>query len=134
MKLRFGPNSIRLRLNQVEVAKFAREGLVLERVEFPGSKTSALVYSLRIGQDKEGNSVRFENGEVAVLIPAADVKAWAENAKEVGIYFTRDLEEGKSLRVSIEKDFQCSDGPPEEVDPAAYPNPLAKAGCKTERR
>jgi hypothetical protein len=46
------------------------------------------------------------------------------------LYYDQESE-GGVLRLIIEKDFQCIDGPPEEIDPAGYPNPLAKAGHKT---
>ena len=49
MKLRFTPNSVRLRLNQTEVSKFALEGTLAERIEFPGSVPTAFVYKLQFG-------------------------------------------------------------------------------------
>ncbi len=36
MKLRFTPHSVRLRLNQLEVVKFALEGKLAEQIDFPG--------------------------------------------------------------------------------------------------
>jgi hypothetical protein len=53
--------------------------------------------------------------------------------REVGLYYDQESE-GGVLRLIIEKDFQCIDGPAEEIDPAGYPNPLAKIGHKTRDR
>ena len=134
MKLRFTPNSVRLRLNQTEVAEFATSGKLAERIEFPGAIPNALVYSLRFAGNAETGSARLENGEFTVAVPMAAAKAWASTPKEVGLYYNHELGGGKSLRIAVEKDFQCVDGPPQERDPAAYPNPIAKVGCKTEQR
>ncbi len=133
MKLRFTPNSVRLRLNQTEVTKLAESGLLSERVDFPGPVPSSLVYSLRLATDSEIGLAHLEEGEFTVTVPQEQAKIWANTVREVGLYYKHDLPGGGNLRIAIEKDFQCVDGPPEEHDPAAYPNPLAKIGCKTDK-
>jgi hypothetical protein len=136
MKLRITPNSIRLRLNQDEVAQFVRRGELSERVEFPAPESSSLLYRLRfsVGPDSTSPSVEFANDELAVQVPSQQAKEWASRPGEVGIYSKYELDGGKSFRVMIEKDFQCIDGPSSEIDPAGYPHPSAKIGCKTESK
>ena len=134
MKLRFTPDSVRIRLNQLEVAKFANSGQLSERVDFPGNIPTAFVYSLRFGSEPGTGSAHFRDGELAVTIPQGQAKSWANAANEVGLYYTQGSQGGQTLRISVEKDFQCVDGPPEVRDPAAYPNPVAKVGCKTDSK
>lgn len=133
MKLRFTPNSVRLRLNRIEVEKLESSGGLSERIEFPGTPLTSFVYSLRLGSNSEDGSVRFRNQEFEVTVFQDRARAWAHTASEVGLYYNHELS-GKSLRIAIEKDFQCIDGPLEELDPAAYPHPETKNGCKAEQQ
>jgi hypothetical protein len=64
-----------------------------------------------------------------LTVPAVDARNWVSR-DEVGLYYDQKLHGGGSLRMMVEKDFQCIDGPPEEIDPAGYPNPLAPIGIK----
>jgi hypothetical protein len=122
MKLRLTPDSVRLRLNQTDVAQFAEKEEITERVEFPGA---VLRYSLRRNGGSANGTSRFENGELIVTVPEGHAKRWISSEREVGLYYEQEVEGGKPLHLIIEKDFQCIDGPPEEIDPAGYPNPLA---------
>jgi hypothetical protein len=128
MKLRFKPNSVRLRLNRTEVAEFAKAGEIAETIEFPGR--AVLRYGLRVSSGALPEAARMQNGEMMLSVTAADAKAWAGGEGEVGLYYEQKLDGGGSLRIMIEKDFQCIDGPADEIDPAGYPNPLATTGCK----
>ena len=128
MKLRLKPNSVRLRLNRTEVMKFANTEEITETIEFPG--LAALRYGLRVFSGPSPEAVRFENGELMLTVPAVDARNWVSRDEEIGLYYDQKLHGGGSLRIMIEKDFQCIDGPPEEIDPAGYPNPLAPIGSK----
>lgn len=134
MKLRITPESVRLRLNQNEVKKFASEGEIGERISFPGLPSTAFSYTLRSNRESKSGSVQYDSGEFVATVPEGQAKAWANGVSEVGLYFELTAGDGKRLKVAIEKDYQCIDGPAEERDPAGYPNPLAKVGCKTEKR
>jgi|tagenome__1003787_1003787.scaffolds.fasta_scaffold18597016_1 hypothetical protein len=123
MKLRLTSDSIRLRLNRTEVDEFSESGELTERIEFLGLTPTALVYCLRFGSELGVGSVNFSNGEFVVTVPQERAKTWAHTRSEVGLYYNRELANGKSLRISVEKDFQCIDGRLEEYDPEAYPNP-----------
>jgi len=134
MKLRCTPNSVRLRLNQKEVAQFVQAGELAERIEFPGPAPTALRYRLKFGRELASSAVRFENGELTITVSGDQVHSWADHKEETGLYYNHEIAGGKSLRVMIEKDYQCIDGQAEEIDPAGYPNPLAKVGCKTDSK
>jgi hypothetical protein len=116
MKLRFRQNSLRLRVNQREVDELA-SGIALEEdVSFPGN--SRMRYILEpYGQHTAAAS--FEGGVIRVSAPGNDVKQWA-NSEAIGMYFDLPAD-GSVLRVAIEKDLECVDGPPEERDPDAFP-------------
>jgi len=134
MKLRCESNSIRLRLDQTEVAQFVQAGELVERIEFPGPGPTALIYRLQFGSKPGSSAVRFENGELTVSVPSDQARRWANSEDEVGLYFSHEVSGGKPLRVMIEKDYQCSGGPADEVDPGGYRNPLTKAGCKHDTK
>jgi len=89
-----------------------------------------LRYGLQVFSGPSPDAVRLENGELMLTIPAVDARAWATRDEEIGLYYDQKLAGGGSLRIMIEKDFQCIDGPPEEIDPAGYPNPLVTSGRK----
>ena len=116
MKLRFRQNSLRLRVNQREVHELA-SGIALEEdVSFPGN--TRMRYILEpYGQGTAAAS--FEGGVIRISAPGNDVKQWA-NSDAIGMYFDLPAD-GSSLRVAIEKDLECTDGPPDERDPDAFP-------------
>ena len=108
MKLRFRKNSLRLRVNQREVETLAAGGELVERVSFPGA---ALEYVLAPATDAR-NAAEFDGKAIRVT---AALGEWARG-DEIGFYF--ELEPG--LKVAIEKDLACVDGPEDERDPHAY--------------
>ncbi len=115
MKLRFHSNSLRLRLSQSDVARLAGGDSVEEAVTFAPGQT--LIYSIESGAGDE-IAASFENGRIRVTLPSAPARRWIES-DEAGI-------EGLSgsLRVLVEKDFQCIH-PESEEDADSFPNPLA---------
>jgi hypothetical protein len=122
MKLRFLGNSLRVRVNRNEVARLASGETLSERVEFQGN--SSLVYNVRPEAAADPRAV-FAQGRIEIGVPQALVLEWA-NGDEIGLYFS--LSTGaEPLKISIEKDLECVEGPPEERDPFAYPRSLGKA-------
>lgn len=61
----------------------------------------------------------FREGVIRVGAPQAQLQSWA-SSDTVGIYFDFPAN-GTGLKVAIEKDLECLDGPEEERDPDAYP-------------
>jgi len=124
MKLRMHRNSVRLRLNQAEVAQFSKTCYVEETIEFaPGASFS---YVLESSSTIPVPQASYKNGELRVQIPTGQGMQWA-TGDSVGISGEQPLSPGKSLSILIEKDFQCLHG---DVDPKAYPNPMTGASCE----
>ncbi len=126
MKLRLTPDSVRLRLNRLDMARFVRDEAVSERVDFPGSNTGSFRYVLRTGT---GYGLTFAEGNLTIDVPREEVTPWARDTERIGLYETYRMANGKTLRLIVEKDFQCIDGPPEEFDPLGYAHPAAKEAC-----
>lgn len=111
MKLRFRKNSLRLRVNQRETEMLAAGGELEEQVIFGGGAT--LAYRLAKTADGTKGTALFDGKAIRVSAPLSD---WTKS-EEIGFYF--EVEPG--LKVAIEKDLECLDGPAEEKDPHAYP-------------
>lgn len=123
MKLRLRGNSVRLRVNQSEVTRLARGNALQERIVFPGG--SGLSYVLQTCAEPGGRASFFE-GTIRISAPNDEVQDWAASSDSVGIYF--DLRTGGSiLKIAIEKDLECVDGPVEERDPDAFPREQVKS-------
>ena len=115
MKLRFRKNSLRLRVNRHEVEDLARGAILEEAVIFPGD--ARLVYRLGRSDAKEAEA-SFTAGVIGVLAPRHGVSEWA-STDQIGMYFEVGAN-GSALKIAIEKDLECLDGPVEERDPDAF--------------
>ena len=119
MKLRIHGNSLRLRLNQTEVAQFSKTGFVEEAIDFGAG--ARLAFSLESLSDLDTPQALFQTNWIRIQIPSVRAQAWF-TSDLVGIAGEQVLGSGKRLAILIEKDFQCVHSP--EPDPNAYPNPL----------
>ena len=117
MKLRFHGNSLRLRLDQADVARLAESGRLDETVAFAPGQT--LCYSIESSGTAASVRASFEDGKIRVMLPSSDARKWIEG-DETGIESCSG-----PLRVIIEKDFKClhRDG---VEDAGGFPNPLAQ--------
>jgi hypothetical protein len=120
MKLRVRHNSVRLRLGQSDVLRLRDFGECRETVYFPGG--SRLEYVL-LASDSRKVAVSFENGVVALAIPAAQLGGW-HSSDQVGLSAEVLVEPGETLKVLIEKDFRCLSHVSEDQSDA-FENPLA---------
>jgi hypothetical protein len=117
MKLRLHAGSLRLRLSQSEIARLDETGKVEDAIEFsPGIE---LLYAIETGA-APSITAAFANGAIRVILPLPDAKQWIESDR-TGIEATTG-----TLRLLIEKDFQCLHRPPEPGEDS-FPNPLASA-------
>ncbi len=119
MKLRTRGNSLRFRLTRTEVARLAQGEAVTDRVEFGGG--AALSYSVAGSADGEVRAT-LEGTHVRVTAPAGLVAKWA-GSEDVGFEAVQALEDGKSLKILVEKDWTCLTKRDGEEDLDTYPHP-----------
>jgi hypothetical protein len=120
MKLRIKGNSVRLRLTQGEVARFAEVGLVEEVTEFGAGQK--LIYALVRSDSEENICAEFAVGKLRVIVPAPQADQWA-NSSQVGVEVEQETDNGNKLKILIEKDFTCLAPRSGEDDADAYPHP-----------
>ena len=121
MKLRLRGNSLRLRLNQNDVAGLASGRMLTETVTFPGG--TEFQYTLVAPASSTDASAKLVASTIAVTLPGERTKTWADG-DELGLYY--DLPAGDAvLKIAVEKDLVCIDGPADERDPFAYPREKA---------
>ena len=116
MKLRLRKNSLRLRVNQREVESLSSGINLEEHVTFPGA--SRISYVLQPVSNDAPHAI-FHDGAIRIGVPEEQLRRWAQT-DSVGLYFEFPVD-GAVLKVAIEKDLVCVDGPEEERDPYAYP-------------
>jgi hypothetical protein len=129
MKLRIKGNSLRLRLSQSEVQRIAEHGRVEDIVEFGLQPYQRICYALQSDAQAQDIHATFENSTITVHIPEQAVKTWA-HSNQVGLQKDQFLSEEKSLKILIEKDFQCLTARPDEDESDNYPYPDAAVGHK----
>jgi hypothetical protein len=118
MKLRLHSNTLRLRLNQGEVAALAAGGVIEESLLIaPGQ---SLTWALSVTTATASVAASFRNGRLEILLPQSLASGWA-SSDQVGI----EAHPQDAPHIVIEKDFQCLHGD-QAPDSQAFPNP-----CKT---
>ena len=116
MKLRLRGNSVRLRVNQREVAALAAGRVALRRVLFPAG--NSFIYTLE-PSPASTPEVSFRDGVICVKAPNPRSANGPPMTRSV-LYFDLPGRES-SLKVTIEKDLECVNETAEERDPYAYP-------------
>ena len=113
MKIRLFGDSIRLRLTQVEVEVLSKGGAIEAVIPFPGEALGCVV------QASDGPlEARYGAGRITVLLPGSATTAWASSQEE-GMYATAG-----SLRIAVEKDYNCLHKPDSPDNAGTFPNPL----------
>lgn len=118
MKLRIRGDSIRLRLTQSEVKRLAEDGRVEESTHF--GPDERFTYAIAFGGGDTLSATLSARG-IEVTVPGDVARAWA-TGDSVGLEGARELGEGKTLRILVEKDFACLTKRPNEDDADAFPN------------
>lgn len=127
MKLRIHKNSLRLRLGPSEIARLLASGRIEETIRFSPGGDARLTYALELAPPgAEDLSVRYVPSEIAVIVPQAQARQWADG-NAVGISGKISVGED-TLELLVEKDFACVDRKP-ELNEDTYPNPKAGAIC-----
>jgi hypothetical protein len=128
MKMRIQANAIRFRLNRKEVADLAEAGQAQESVEFGPAVGQRLVYALEVDPELSSVTADYQEGKITVRLPRWQTREWLETER-IGVDGEMTLGNGRSLRILVEKDFQClhteTRETGDEFDPDAYPNPSA---------
>jgi hypothetical protein len=120
MKLRIRGNSVRIRVTQSELDRVAGTGEVNDTVHF--GQGAQLTYRLVVA-DAGKVTAAFDGTALTVRVPAAVIGDWART-DIVSITGEQALDGGETLRILVEKDFEClaprDDEPPGDffVNPA----------------
>jgi len=126
MKLRINGNSLRLRLGPSEVRRLLRDARVQETIRFAPESDATLTYALELGSSDLPVTLRYDPGEVTVLLSHAQAQSWADSDR---IAIAADIDVGSGfLGILIEKDFACLDRSEEENEDT-FPHPKAGAVC-----
>jgi hypothetical protein len=128
MKMRVRGNSIRLRLTQSEVQRFAATGRVEETICFGVEPENCLIYALQSSIATETTNAKFQANQIVVFVPEALGQRWADT-DEIGLHAEQNLGGGKRLRLLIEKDFACAERREGEDDSDAFPHPPENTVC-----
>jgi len=127
MKLRLQFNSIRLRLKQTEVARFAQTGRLEEKIIFATADGETFHYVLEATDTVSSPRVTVTTNGIVVQVPISAALRWVYTG-QVGIGGEQTITGQANLRILIEKDFACVDGT-EEQNADTFPNPLARTNC-----
>lgn len=118
MKIRFRKNSIRYRLDQVDIRSLKEKGFCEERIDIPPAN---MLFSLNVSEG-DAKSILFDLSYLKLDIPSeliASVIEGSRNGFECEIPGTGD----SVLKILVERDFRCL-VPRREEDSDAFDNPL----------
>ena len=121
MKIRIQGNSVRLRLSQPEVAALSSAGTVEDSVRFGADADSVLRYALS-KSEAEHIDAHFRQNRIEIRVPARWADEWAGSG-QVGLEAAVAVGPSGSLRILVEKDFQCPTPRPGEDDRDLFPHP-----------
>ena len=124
MKLRTTGKSIRLRLSQTDVQKFAEDGIVEEVIPVRDADGEAFSYRLIQSDSKAATSVTYANNCLTVSVPSVVGEKWAAS-EDVGIEASQPVDGLEELSILIEKDFACLTRRTGDDDKDAFPHPAA---------
>jgi hypothetical protein len=126
MKLRIQGNSLRLRLQQREVAELHEHGRLSESLLLGIGPEEAFTYRLERHPGALLELLREPAGLV-VRLPAAWAAELAQTDR-VGVDVEVPVAPGVAVRVKVEKDYGCLSERPGEDEMDAFPNPDGACG------
>jgi len=124
MKLRIRGNSVRIRVSQTELKQLAEAGIAEDAVRF--GPDVGLVYRVRVVADGR-IAADLADGALTVTLPKADVERWTA-PDEVSIRGEQPIGGGETLKILVEKDFECLTPREGEDESDLFPNP-AQGTC-----
>ena len=128
MKLRIKGDSLRLRLTQGEVGRFASAGVVEETIGFCTSPDQSLVYRVYRDDSVASISAEFTDNELTVRVSADLATQWI-GTEQVGMEAHTDIGNRRFLHIMIEKDFACLTPRLGDDDKDTFPHPATGGGC-----
>ena len=124
MKLRIKGSSIRLRLTKAEVAECQANQYLADSVDLPGGK--GFQYAIK-GIDQPEIEVEWEH-HLCIGVPRDILRAWSSTQDQIGIYRDLSIDETRTLRLVIERDFKCLDQRVGENEDDLFTNPKSIDG------
>lgn len=125
MKLRVLDDSIRLRLDRIEVETIRLGQKVEAATHFPGGNT--LVYALQGG---DCTRTELSDGRLVVTLAADALADWASLEDRISLAATLPLGTDGNLSILVEKDFECLDSRSGEDQSNRFRNPKASIDRK----
>lgn len=119
MKLRILGNSIRLRVSKSELESLATSGRAADCIDFGSEAT--LAYRI-VATTVAAPTAEFRGSEIVVSLPETEVRKLAETDL-VSIRGEQPLAAGETLKILVEKDFECLVPRPGEDPRDLFDNP-----------
>ncbi len=119
MKIRIFGNSLRIRVSKSDLKTFEQEGKLTAVTEFV---THSLHYSLEKKEGIEQLEADFANNCITMSVPTAEANNWIKT-ETVGLSARREMPDGTSFKLLLEKDFKCIDNTGGEDQSDNFENP-----------
>ncbi|MCW3059256.1 MAG: hypothetical protein JWQ02_1077 [Capsulimonas sp.] len=126
MKVRIRGNSVRIRLDRLEIAALELGDVVEERTEFGPGPHNTLRCTITARKQAAPLAAEIAANHISMFIRQEDA-ANLVNTETVGVEGAQEIGDGRSLRLLLEKDFACLQDRPGEDDTNSFENPTACA-------
>jgi hypothetical protein len=123
MKIRIKGNTLRLRLTQTEVENVNAGQVVEENVPF-GKGQPTFSYAVSPESETDKILVSYLDNTIRSVLPQKQAHQWAIT-DQVSLEENIEWEDGTTLQILVEKDFQCLHKRPAEDEGDNFPNPGA---------
>ncbi len=107
MKLRLDRNTIRLRLDDRDLARLGRGESLTHAIVFGPRPEDRFTYELRLEEACVELTASLEDRGIVIRMPAAMAADWAGGG-EVGIEGGQFVDADRMLGVLLEKDLRCT--------------------------
>ena len=129
MYLRIQSNSIRIRMERKDLAELIERGRLVDVLRFGPGSHHTFTYAVVVKAASPGcPRAHYHAGLLVVTIDHSDAAAWSEGDR-LGFDHQQAVA-GGSVRVILEKDFDCRDRQAggEAEDALAFPSPSRVGG------
>ena len=125
MKMRILENSLRFRLNQLEIQQFAEKGSVACCLAFGDERHQQLHYVIARDEAAQEVFADYIDHAITIHVPPALAREWVETDR-VGFETLQSRKNNQeTLKILVEKDFQCLKPREGKEDAHGFPHPLA---------